>query len=97
MSEIIINRNKNLNNILNSPIVKMEGVKEAAEIFGLPKHLIRTLALDGKVKSVRTGNGKNAKILINIQSLNDYFNSSVINHEEQEVHSSGIKPIPVEL
>ena len=47
----------------------MEGVKGAAELFGLPKHLVRTLALTGKVKAVRVSNGKNAKILINIQSL----------------------------
>lgn len=97
MSEIIINRSKNLDNILDSPIVRMEGVKEAAELFGLPKNLIRNLALEGKVKAVRIGNGKNAKILINVQSLNDYFNNAVINHEEQEVQVSGIQPIPVEI
>lgn len=73
----------------------MEGVKGAAELFGLPKHLVRTLALTGKVKAVRVGNGKNAKILINIQSLNDYFNTSVISTEERDCNSGGIQPIPV--
>lgn len=97
MSEIIINRSKNLDNIIDSPIVRMEGIKEAAALFGLPKHFVRALALDGKIKAVRNGNGKNAKILINIQSLNDYFNSAVINHEDQEVHGNGIQPIPVEI
>ena len=38
MSEINISR-KDLNNINDSPIVRMEGVKGAAELFGLPKHL----------------------------------------------------------
>lgn len=75
----------------------MEGVKGAAELFGLPKHLVRTLALTGKVKAVRVGNGKNAKILINIQSLNDYFNTSVISTEERDRNSGGIQPIPVKL
>ena len=92
MSEINISR-KDLNNINDSPIVRMEGVKGAAELFGLPKHLVRT----GKVKAVRVGNGKNAKILINIQSLNDYFNTSVISTEEQDCNSGGIHPIPVKL
>lgn len=94
MTKIFVNRNENA---IDSPIVRMEGIKEAAELFGLPKHLIRTLALEGKVKAVRIGNGKNAKILINIQSLNDYFNSNFINLNEQEVQGSGIQPIPVEL
>lgn len=97
MSEILIERSQKLNNIINSPIVRMEGVKEAAGLFGLPKNLIRTLALEGKIKAVRIGNGKNAKILINIQSLNDYFNSAVIGIDEPEVHRNGIQPIPVEL
>lgn len=96
MPEINISR-KDLNNINDSPIVRMEGVKEAAELFGLPKHLLRTLALTGKVKAVRIGNGKNGKILINIQSLNDYFNTSVISTEEQDCNSGGIQPIPVKL
>lgn len=89
MNEIILNKP-------NSPIVRMEGVKEAAELFGLPKHLVRTLALTGKVKAVRVSNSPNAKILINIQSLNDYFDNSVIGAQEQAVNN-GIQPIPVKL
>lgn len=95
MSKIIINRSKNLDNIIDSPIVRMEGVKEAAELFGLPKHLVRTLALEGKIKAVRVSNSPNAKV--NIQSLNDYFNSSVICTVEQEEQRGGIQPIPVRL
>ncbi len=97
MSEIIINRSKNLHAITDSQIVRMEGVKEAAELFGLPKHLVRTLALEGKIKAMRVSNSPNAKILINIQSLNDYFNSAVIGAVEPETKVSGIQPIPVRL
>lgn len=97
MSEILIERSSKLNNIIDSPIVRMEGVKEAAELFGLPKHLVRTLALEGKIKAVRVSNSPNAKILVNIQSLNDYFNSSVICTVEQEEQRGGIQPIPVRL
>jgi len=92
MNEIYINNNT------NTPIARMEGIKEAAELFGLPKNLVRTLALEGKIKAVRVSKSPNAKILINIQSLNDYFNSSFIGSDEQEVKScSVIKPIPVKL
>lgn len=98
MSEIILSKNNKLNEITDSPIVRMEGIKEAAELFGLPKHLVRTLALEGKIKAVRVSDSPNAKILINIQSLNDYFNSSFIGSDEQEeVSCSIIKPIPVKL
>jgi len=92
MNEIYINNNT------NTPIARMEGIKEAAQLFGLPKNLVRTLALEGKIKAVRVSKSPNAKILINIQSLNDYFNSSFIGSDEQEVKScSVIKPIPVKL
>lgn len=92
MSEIYLHTNN------TTPIARMEGIKEAAQLFGLPKNLVRTLALEGKIKAVRVSKSPNAKILINIQSLNDYFNSSFIGSDEQEVKScSVIKPIPVKL
>lgn len=81
----------------DSPIVRMEGIKEAAALFGLPKHLVRTLALEGKVKAVRVSNSPNSKILVNIQSLNDYFENAVITNKEQDFASGGIQPIPVRL
>lgn len=96
MSEIIIERSNKLNNTINSSIVRMEGVKEAAELFGLPKHLVRTLALEGKIKAVRVSNSPNAKILVNIQSLNDYFNKSFIGINQQK-KTDRIQPIPVKL
>jgi excisionase family DNA binding protein len=95
MPKITVSTRESYENITNSSIVRMEGVKEAAELFGLSKHLVRTLALDGKIKAVRIGKSKNGKILINIQSLNDYFNSSIINTEPE--HYGNIKPIPVNL
>lgn len=94
MSQILIERSNKLNNIIESPIVRMEGVKEAAELFGLPKHLVRSLALEGKIKAVRVSN---AKILINIQSLNDYFNNAVISTVEHGTKADGIQPIPIKL
>ena len=55
--------------------VEMLTIKECAAIIpGLSEHTIRMLALKGAVPSVRTGEGKNGKILINKQSLLNYLN-----------------------
>lgn len=89
MSEIVLNKSDKLNEIIDSPIVRMEGIKEAAALFGLPKHLVRTLALEGKIKAVRVSNSPNSKILVNIQSLNEYFENAVISNEEQDVTTGG--------
>lgn len=74
----------------NIPI--MLGVKETAEAFGIAQHYARQLALSGSVKAVRVGRGK---ILINQQSVADFFNSSYINEPEEVANS--IQPIPVRL
>lgn len=76
-----------------SNIPLMLGVKETAERFGIAQNYARQLALSGSVKAVRVGRNK---ILINAQSVADFFNSSYINAPEP-VHASAIKPIPVNL
>lgn len=46
--------------------VEMLTIKEsAALISGLSEHTVRQLVRQGKVKSVRTGAGRNGKILVN--------------------------------
>lgn len=58
--------------------VEMLTIKEsAALISGLSEHTIRQLVKQGKVKSVRTGEGKNGKILVNKADLIAYFNGKV--------------------
>jgi hypothetical protein len=60
-----------------SDTVEMLTIKECAAIaHGLSEHTIRKLALKGAVSSVRTGEGKNGKILINKQSFINYLNSA---------------------
>lgn len=55
--------------------VKMLTIKEsAALISGLSEHTVRQIVKQGKVKSVRTGEGKNGKILVNKADLVAYFN-----------------------
>lgn len=55
--------------------VEMLTIKEsAALISGLSEHTVRQLVRQGKVKSVRTGEGRNGKILVNKADLIAYFN-----------------------
>ncbi|HNZ99754.1 helix-turn-helix domain-containing protein [Ruminococcus sp.] len=50
-------------------------IKEsAALISGLSEHTVRQLVKQGKAKSVRTGAGRNGKILVNKADLIAYFN-----------------------
>ena len=54
--------------------VEMLTIKEsAALISGLSEHTVRQLVKQGKVKSVRTGEGRNGKILVNKADLLAYF------------------------
>lgn len=71
----------------------MRGVKETAENFGIAQHFARQLALSGKVAAVRVGRGK---ILINQQSVAEYFNTAYLNTPEPAA-TSGITPIPVRM
>ena len=54
--------------------VEMLTIKESAELIsGLSEHTVRQLVKQGKVKSVRTGEGRNGKILVNKADLVEYF------------------------
>lgn len=78
---------------INERIPEMLGVKETAERFGIAQHYARQLALSGAVKAVRVGRNK---ILINAQSVADFFNSSYIKSSEP-AQTASIKPISVKL
>ncbi|MCR4640139.1 hypothetical protein [Ruminococcus sp.] len=83
----------NDNNITYSDnIPDMRGVKETAVHFGIAVHHARQLALTGKVKAIRAGN----KILINQQSVIDYFNNATLT-EKTEFTDRGIQPIPAKI
>lgn len=54
-------------------------IKECAELIsGLSEHTVRQLVKQGKVKSIRTGEGKTGKILVNKADLVAYFSNNVI-------------------
>lgn len=77
---------------MNNNLPVMLGIKETADSWNITQNYARNLALSGKVAAVRVGRGK---ILINQQSVADYFNNS---HLSQEIGSSdpkNITPIPV--
>lgn len=71
-------------------IPTMLGVKETAEKFGIAQHYARQLALSGKVKAVRVGRGK---ILINAQSVVDFFNESYIETSDTYMSVTKIRGI----
>ena len=73
--------------ISNVPI--MLGVKQTAKNFGIAEHHVRQLALTGKVNATRAGN----KILINQQSVIDYFNNCTL----AVMDETNIKPIPYRI
>ena len=54
--------------------VEMLTIKECTEVIqGLSEHTVRQLVAQEKVKSVRTGEGKRGKILVNKADLVAYF------------------------
>lgn len=54
--------------------VEMLTIKESAELIsGLSEQTVRLLVKQGKVKSVRTGEGRNGKILVNKADMLAYF------------------------
>ena len=54
--------------------VEMLTIKECTEaVKGLSEHTVRQLVAQGKVKYIRTGQGKRGKILVNKAYLMEYF------------------------
>lgn len=54
---------------------EMLTVRECTDLIqGLTAYTVRLLASSGKISSVRAGEGKNGKILVNKSSLLDYMN-----------------------
>ncbi|MBR3419200.1 MAG: hypothetical protein IKG82_10970 [Oscillospiraceae bacterium] len=72
----------------------MKSIPDTAALFGISLHLCRQLALSGKVKAVRVG-GDQSKILVNVQSMAEYFDSCKL-HEDDESRSE-LRPIPVKI
>lgn len=82
-------------NMMQTNIPVMKGIIECAELFGISQHYCRQLALTGAVKAVRVGRGK---ILINVQSMADFFNQNTIPEPDKDApNQGGIQPIPIRL
>lgn len=76
--------NFNSNNI---HIPQMLTVDKTAELFGLSKCFVRSLALSNKVVNVRAGK----KILINCDKLAEYLSTGETVRQDEQ--ATGIKPI----
>ncbi len=64
----------NMTNTVKPEKVEMLTIKESADLIsGLSEHTVRKLVAQGKVKSVRTGEGERGKILVNKADLIEYF------------------------
>ena len=58
--------------------IELLTVKESvAEIKGLSEHTLRLLIKNDKLPHIRTGMGKNGKILINKADLYNYFSRAI--------------------
>jgi len=90
--EIIIQQLKNLITLVSNqpcePIsktvshdiehIEMLTIQEcAAEFKGLTQNTIRQLIRKGKIKYIRTGEGRNGKILVNKTSLAEYLSNNL--------------------
>ena len=91
--EIIIQQLKNLITLVSNqpcePIAKSVShevehiemlitIQECAEEFkGLTQNTIRQLVHQGKIKYIRTGEGRNGKILVNKSSLAKYLSNNL--------------------
>lgn len=88
------NRNEVILNNSQNHIPVMKSIPETAALFGVSQHLCRQLALSGKVKAVRVG-GVRSKILVNLQSMSEYFDSCRLREDEE--CCSVLRPIPVKI
>lgn len=59
--------------------VEMLTIKECTEVIQeISEHTIRQLVTQGKVKFIRTGQGRRGKILVNKADLVAYFNGKAV-------------------
>ena len=81
-----------LETMTNMPL--MLSIAETAERWHITRHYARQLALSGTVKAVRIGK---RKILINQQSVEEYFNSSYLTNEKPQHSGGSIQPVPLNI
>ncbi len=77
----------------NYQIPRMATIDKAAEITGLPKHLIRTKAKSGEIVAVNAGK----KYLINIDKLIEYLNTSTIDTRDEHTEPAQCRITPVSV
>lgn len=76
---------------IRDDLPEMLGIRETAARFGISQYYVRQLALSGAVCAVRVGR---QKILVNVQSVADYFNGARLTAPESP-NETGITRISV--
>ena len=70
----VINESASINAVDAQPL-EMLTLKECADVVkGISEHTLRLLVTQGKIPSIRTGEGKRGKILVSKSALVSYFN-----------------------
>ena len=70
--------NDAVDNTTDEKPIELLTIKECvAAICGLTESIVRQLAAQNKIPYIRTGKGKNGKILINKQALLEYLTNNV--------------------
>lgn len=75
-----------------SDLPRMMSIEDCATETGLSKYAVRLLALSGKVAAVRIGKGK---IMVNMDSVCEYFANARLTDDLDTEPVSGIHPVKV--
>ena len=72
----------------NIRVPRMRTIKETAELFSLPVHVIRQKVSNGEIVAVRAGR----RFLVNVDRFSEYLNTCTI-PQERKAESGKIQPI----
>ncbi len=74
-------------------VPRMETVEKTSKLTGISPRQLRCMAENGEIAAIRVG----VKLLINVDKLVEYLNTSTISDNNTPAHAAGIQPIPVKL
>lgn len=79
-----------MDNLIEFKPPRMLGIKQTAELFGLPVHFVRQKAAAGEIVAVKAGK----RYLINVDRFAEYLNSNTVHNNTSE-QVKGITPIMI--
>ena len=73
--ELLIKLTESTDTQTSTKHTELLSIKECTKaVCGVSEHTIRQLVAQGKIRAVRTGEGRRSKILVNKSDLMNYFN-----------------------